>query len=105
MLVAGASRAVVPVPPPPELLREAPPAAGKAAAVGAAACPAASPAVLAAESDELAAPLKLDAEQPARNMPPPSRTLPIIRPAVAPCLVRPDRSGRRVKLRVFSMPV
>src|SRR5215831_5335037 len=103
MLAAGASRAVVPVPPPPELLREAPPPA--CAAVGAAAGTAASPAVLAAESDELAAPLEPDAEQPARNMPPPSRTLPITRPAMAPCLVRPDRSGRRVKLRVFSMPV
>jgi hypothetical protein len=52
----------------------------------------------------LAAPLEPDAEQPAMNMPPPSRTLPIIRPARAPGPVRPGRRGR-VKLRVFSMPV
>ena len=49
--------------------------------------------------------LELAAEHPARNMPPPSRTLPIVRPATTPCLVRPVRVRRRVKLRVFSMPL
>jgi len=38
-------------------------------------------------------------------MPPPSRTLPIVRPATTPCLVRPVRVRRRVKFRVFSMPL
>ena len=57
--------------------------------------PAASPAVFAAVSDELAALVALP-EHPARNMPPPSRTLPIMRPAMTPCLV---------PLGVFRMPV
>ena len=58
-----------------------------AAAAGRACCPAA--------SDELA-PLFELAEHPARNMPPPSRTLPIMRPATTPCLVFPG---------VFRMPL
>src|SRR5271165_1798492 len=105
MLLAGASRAVVPVPPcPPGALL------GAALAAGACAAAAAPPAaVLAAPYDELAllelALLELAAEHPARNMPPPSRTLPIVRPATTPCLVRPVRVQRRVKLRVFSMPL
>ncbi len=100
MLLAGTSRAVVPVPPgTPGLPRAAALAAGAGAA--AAACPAA----LAAAPDEVAALLALSAEHPARNMPPPIRTLPIMRPATAPGLVRPDRARRRVKLRVFRMPL
>jgi hypothetical protein len=62
-----------------------------AAAAGPAACPSACPAA----SDELAALFEL-AEHPARNMPPPSRTLPIMRPATTPCLVFPG---------VFRMPL
>jgi len=55
--------------------------------LAAAACPAA--------SEELAALLELP-EHPARNMPPPSRTLLIMRPATTPCLV---------PLAVFRMPL
>jgi len=102
MLLAGASLAVVPVPPLPPVLPKAEPDASAlggavAAAVGAAACPSAFPAA----SDEPAAlfelaPLFELAEHPARNMPPPSRTLPIMRPATTPCLVFPG---------VFRMPL
>jgi hypothetical protein len=45
--------------------------------------------------DELAALLALP-EHPARNIPPPIRTLPIMRPAATPCLV---------PLAVFRMPL
>src|SRR5260370_34380947 len=100
MLLAGPSRAVVPM-----LLanfRPAPLAEGAAACAG---TPSAWPAaVLASAPDELAALFEL-AEHPARNIPPPSRTLPIMRPATAPGLVRPLRVRRRDKLRVFSMPL
>jgi hypothetical protein len=68
--------------------------AGAPAFAWPAACPAACPAV----SDELATLFELPAEHPARNMPPPSRTLPIMRPAMAPCLVV-------VPLGVFRMPL
>jgi hypothetical protein len=89
MLPAGASRAVVPVLPwPPALPWAADLGAGTAAAVPAAFAPPAT-------SDELAALLELP-EHPARNMPPPSRTLPIMRPAMTPCLV---------PLGVFRMPL
>ena len=90
MLPAGASRAVVPVLPwPPALPWAADLGAGTAAA-GAAAVRLPRP-----RSDELAALLELP-EHPARNMPPPSRTLPIMRPAMTPCLV---------PLGVFRMPL
>ena len=68
--------------------------AGAIAGAAAFACPAA----FAAASDELATLFELPAEHPARNMPPPSRTLPIMRPAMAPCLVV-------VPLGVFRMPL
>jgi hypothetical protein len=106
MLLAGASRTVVPVSAwPPTALRAAPLPAAAAEAAGAAATawPAGPDSDFAAP-DELAL-LELAAEHPARNMPPPSRTLPIMRSAMAPCLVRPVRVWRRVKLRVFSMPL
>jgi hypothetical protein len=61
------------------------------------ACPAAFPAAPAAVPGALAALFELAAEHPARNMPPPSRTLPIMRPAMAPCLVVP--------LVLFRMPL
>src|SRR5260370_40355826 len=103
MLLPGASRAVVPVLPWPAaafcgaLLAE-----GAASCAGtAAAWPAA---VLDSARDELAALFEL-AEHPARNIPPPSRTLPIMRPATAPGLVRPLRVRRRGKLRFFSLPL
>jgi hypothetical protein len=54
--------------------------------------------------DELAVLLVAPAEHPARNIPPPSKALPTMRPTMAPYLVRAVRV-RRVKLRVFSMPV
>ena len=97
MLPAGASRAVVPVVPWPPALPWAADLGAGAAAAGAAAFayPAAPPAVFAAASDELAALLELP-EHPARNMPPPSRTLPIMRPTMTPCLV---------PLGVFRMPL
>src|SRR6266487_3774280 len=96
MLLAGASRAVVPVPPrPPVLPKAEPDAAALGGAVAAAAGPAARPSACPAASDELAALFEL-AEHPARNMPPPSRTLPIMRPATTPCLVFPG---------VFRMPL
>jgi hypothetical protein len=105
MLLAGASRTVVPVSAwPPAALRAAPLPAGAAVAAGAATAWPAGPDCDVAAPDELAL-LELAAEHPARNMPPPSRTLPIMRSAMAPCLVRPVRVGRRVKLRVFSMPL
>jgi hypothetical protein len=62
-------------------------AAALAGWLAAAACPAA--------SDELATLLE-PPEHPARNMPPPSRTLLIMRPATTPCLV---------PLAVFRMPL
>ena len=65
-----------------------------AAALGGAAAAAAGPACPAA-SDGLA-PLFELAEHPVRNMPPPSRTLPIMRPATTPCLLFPG---------VFRMPL
>jgi hypothetical protein len=91
MLLAGASRAVVPVPPWPPALPWAADLGAGAAGTAAFAAPAAPPAA----SDELAALLELP-EHPARNMPPPSRTLPIMRPAMTPCLV---------PLGVFRMPL
>ena len=60
------------------------------------ACPAAFPAAPAAVPDALATLFEPPAEHPARNMPPPSRTLPIMRPATTPCLVFPG---------VFRMPL
>jgi len=57
------------------------------------------------EVPELAELLELPAEHPARNMPPPSTTLPSMKPAVVPRPVRPVRVRRRAKLRVFSMPL
>ena len=56
------------------------------------------PAACAAASDELAPLFELPAEHPARNIPPPSRTLPIMRPAMTPCPVV-------VPLGVFCMPL
>src|SRR6185437_15971700 len=115
MLLAGASRAVVPAPwALPALdaaaLGAAPAAAAPSAPAPLAAAPLAGAASCAGTATELAAPLELPAEQPARNMPPPSRTLPvsrpaIVRPATAPGRVRPDRVPRRARFRVFSMPV
>ena len=107
MLLAAASLAVVPVPPwPPGALRAAALADRGQRGLPAATAPAA---VLARLWDEAAllelAPLELAAEHPARNMPPPSRTPPIVTPAATPCLVGPVRVRRRVKLRVFSMPL
>jgi hypothetical protein len=93
MLLAGASRAVVPVPPWPPALPWAADLGARADAAGPAAF--ASPAVFAAVPDELAALLALP-EHPARNIPPPIRTLPIMRPAATPCLV---------PLAVFRMPL
>src|SRR5438067_1972255 len=89
MLLAGASRAVVPVPPWPPALPWAA-ALGAAALAGrsaAAGCPAA--------SDELAALLALP-EQPARNMPPPSRTLPIVRPAATALISEAGLGDQRI---------
>jgi hypothetical protein len=63
-------------------------AAALAGWLAAAGCPAACP-------DELA-PLLEPPEHPARNMPPPSRTLLMMRPATTPCLV---------PLAVFRMPL
>ena len=104
MSLAGASRAVVPVPfCGSTAARPAVPLMG----MGAAACPAAalagSPELT--ELPELAELLELPAEHPARNMPPPSMTPPMVRPAMAPRRVRPVRVRRRAKLRVFSMPL
>ncbi len=80
MLLAGPSRAVVPVLLPADF-RSALLAEGAAACAG---TPSAWPAaVLASAPDELAALFELP-EHPARNIPPPSRTLPIMRPATAP---------------------
>src|SRR3954470_607933 len=109
MLLAGASRTVVAASWPPGLPwsaalgAEAIALGAEAIALGAeAASPLAGAAAFAAE---LAAPLEVPAEHPARNKPPPSRTLPIMRPATAPGLVRPGRVVRRVRFRVFSMPL
>ena len=92
MLLAGASLAVVPVPPC---------ASGRPAMDPGAACAGAAafafPAAPAATPDELATLFELPVEHPARNMPPPSKTLPIMRPAMAPCLVVP--------LVLFRMPL
>src|SRR3954470_1109407 len=102
MLLAGASRTVVAASWPPGLPWSAALGA-EAIALGAeAASPLAGAAAFAAE---LAAPLEVPPEHPARNKPPPSRTLPIMRPATAPGLVRPGRVVRRVRFRVFSMPL
>src|SRR6266702_2894818 len=101
MLLAGTSRAVVPaLRLAPGLLRAAALGAWAISGVPAGACPA----VPAAAADELAELSEL-AEHPARNMPPPSRTLPIMTPAMTPGRVRPDRVARRVRLPVFSMPL
>src|SRR6185437_11662339 len=114
MLLAGASRAVVPAPWALLALDAAAlgaaPAAAPLAAAPLAAAPLAGAASCAGTATELAAPLELPAEQPARNMPPPSSMLPvtrpaIVRPATAPGRVRPDRVPRRARFRVFSMPV
>src|SRR5581483_2286238 len=110
MLLAGASRAVVPVPGP----LAAPDAAARGAAPAApaplAAAPSAAAAPPAGAAAELEAPLELPAEHPARNMAPPSRTLPvsrpaIVRPATVPGRGGPDRVPRRAGFRVFSMPM
>jgi len=98
MLLAGASLAVVPVLSAPGLLRAAALGAEPIAGAATAPCPTACPAAFAAAPDELATLFELPAEHPARNMPPPSRTLPIMRPAMAPCLVV-------VPLSVFRMPL
>ena len=108
-LLAGASRAVVPVPfceselSPAEAARAAVPLAG----IGAAAFsdPEFADRPELTEVPELAELLELPAEHPARNMPPASMTPPMVKPAMAPRRVRPVRvPGRgRAKLRVFSM--
>src|ERR1035441_7245949 len=97
---AGARRAVVvPVPPGcraaslPEVAAPATPLNG----AGAAACPEAAfaaPAELAGESEG-------PAEQPASKGAPASMALPVMRPARAPCRVRPVRVRTRAKLAVF----
>src|ERR1700686_623949 len=100
MLLAGASPTGAPTPRPPGLPRAAARGArGRAAgAAAAAASPLAGAAVpSAAWPAELAALLDVLAEHPARNMPPPRRTLPIMRPATAPGRVRPGRVVRRVR--------
>src|SRR5450631_2063442 len=106
MLLAGASRTVAAASWPPGLAWAAARGA-EAAAEGTAApaSPLAGTAVPAAAwPAELAALLEVPAEHPARNMPPPRRTLPIMRPATVPGRVRPGRVVRRVRFRVFSMP-
>ncbi len=105
MSLAGASLAVVPVPVPvpaggwaarlPKLVALGWPSTG----AGAATLPEAAFATP-AESAELLEPL---AEHPARNIPPASMTVPTMRPAIAPCRVRPVRVRLRAKLPVFSM--
>ncbi len=100
MLLPGTSRAVVPVLPGAVNALRAAPFGASAAALGTGAATA-----LPAAPGALLALLEVAAEHPARNMPPPSRTLPIVRPAMAPCLVRPVRVPRRVKLPVFDMPL
>jgi hypothetical protein len=103
MSLAGASLAVVPVPadgwaaPLPKLAALAWPPMGAGAATG--------PEAAFASPAELAELLELPAEHPARNVPPASMTLPIMRPAMAPCRVRPVRVRPRAKLPVFSMPL
>jgi hypothetical protein len=104
---AGARRAVVvPVPPGcraaslPEVAAPATPLNG----AGAAACPEAAFAAP-AELAELAEVLEVPAEQPASKVAPASMTLPVMRPARAPCRVRPVRVRTRAKLAVFSMPL
>ena len=100
MSLAGASRAVVPVPADcPAALFSDPatptPAAGAAAADGtASACAADEPAELA----ELA-------EHPASSIPPASMAPPTARPTAAPNRMRRIRAGRRLKLRVLNMPL
>lgn len=98
MLLPGTSRAVVPVLPGALAALRAASFGAIPAALGTGAAATAWPAALLAL-------LGLAAEHPARNMPPPSRTLPIMRPAMAPGQVRPVRVPRRVKLRVFNMPL
>ena len=80
MSLAGASRAVVPAPDDFAALPTAAEAAG------------------AARADELAEP-----EHPARNSPPASMTPPMA--SAAPARVRTVRTGRRFRLKVFSMRV
>ena len=107
MSLAGASRALVPVvpgDPAADLSAGALPAA--ALLSGAPAAAAAPPATDCAETpDEVAAELALLPEHPARSRPPPSNALPIARAATAWYLVCPLRARRRVKPRVFSMPL
>jgi hypothetical protein len=93
MLLAGASRTVVAASWPTGLAWSAALGAEAIGLDAEAASPLAGPAAFAAE---LAAPLEVPAEHPARNKPPPSRTLPIMRPATTPCLVFPG---------VFRMPL
>jgi hypothetical protein len=102
MSPAGASRAVVPVLPgwPPEEFCPAAPAAA-ATGAGKASLPAADRADV---PDALDAELELP-EHPARNIPPPRMALPIARAATAWYLVCPARAPRRVRPRVFSMPL
>src|SRR4051794_36150005 len=100
MLLAGASRTVVAASWPAGLPGAATLGA-EAIALGApAASPLAAPAAFTGSAAEPAAPLEVPAEHPARNMPPPSSTVPIMRPATAPGLVRPGRVARRVRVRV-----
>ncbi len=86
------------------LVRRAARGPGPAAAfagAGTAACPDAA----FAGPAELADMLEVPAEQPASPAAPASMTLPIMRPARAPCRVRPVRVRIRAELAVFSMRV
>ena len=101
MSPAGASRAVVPGLsgwPPTDFCPAAPTAA--AAGAGKASLPAAD---RADGPDALDAELELP-EHPARSIPPPRMVVPIARAATAWYLVCPVRA-RRVRPRVFSMPL
>jgi hypothetical protein len=100
MSLAGASRAVVPVPADcPAALFSDPatptPAAGAAAADGTASACAADEAAVLAELPE----------HPASSVPPASMAPPTARPAAAANRVRRVRSDRRFKLRVLNMPL
>ena len=112
MSLAGASRAVVPVSfcgwagALPAAVRPAALATGAGAAVGPDPASADIPELTALpELAELAELFELPAEHPARNMPPPSTTLPSMKPTMAPRPVRPVRVPRRAKPCVFSMPL